>query len=181
MITTKEYGELQRAKARTLAFDRRKNLFERKNNSNGTPNPGDPSNEDKIRADQAEHRALQLEVKDQVRDILAKPEYAALPQSTRDLILKNPAMLSEADNVEEALLDVEEFVIEQVSKLSSNAPGGGASPATTVPGHDAPPVSPNSPAPVKNDDVEDISKLSGPARSRAILRNNIRAKRLGAK
>lgn len=187
-ITTKEYGELQRAKARTLSFDRR-SQFNRSPNSAPAPktNPqGDEAAQaiaqSQSETDEANRRALQAEVRNGVRDILEKSEYANLPKSTRDLILKNPAMLSEADNLEEALLDIEDFVSEQIAAI-----GDGGNNVTVASGtrpapqenHEVPPVHSSGPAPVKGDEMEDISKLTGNAKSRAIIRNSLRKAKNG--
>jgi RNA polymerase-binding transcription factor DksA len=189
-ITTKEYAELQRAKARSLSFDKRVQLNASRNNparpANGNTDPAQQAVADaEDRASQAERQALQYQVRDSVRDLLAKPEYATLPSSTKDLILKNPAMLSEADNLEEALLDIEDFVIDQIGKIDSGdgipvtvKTGDGTRPAPTS--VDTPPTGASGAATPTGNEIEDTSKLTGPARSRAILRNSIRAKKSGA-
>ncbi len=188
-ISLKEYRDLQRDHARVLSFDKRKD-FVKKNPSGNPPGNGAAGNDDpelveqvrvnQERAETAEKRAMQAEVKSGVRDILAKSEYANLPESTKNLILKNPAMLSEADNVEEALLDIEDFVRENTPAGSSNSnqSGQGAASRPNPTGHEAPPtVSPGAPAPVNAEGLEDISKLSGVARSRAVLRNSLKKAR----
>jgi len=185
-ISTKEYGELQRAKARSLAFDRRREItgtsrnnphVNREQQGNEAPGVADALAAVEARADAAERRAMQLEVKDKVRELLAKPQYATLPQSTRELILKNPAMLSEADNIDEAILDIEDFVIEQIGipVVQNNASDNNSPRPANVPGHETPSTNASAPAPVRGNETEDISKLTGSARSRAIVRNKLRA------
>lgn len=181
-ITTKEYRDLQRAKARTLSFDKRTSLRNRTEyqpaNPDGSNDPAivEQLNQAQIGRQEAERRALQAEVRGKVRDLLEKEEFKALPKSTKDLILKNPAMLTEADNLEEALLDIEDFVREKVLEIdvpaNNNQPG---QPAQQPKGHEAPPViNSGSPAPADAAGLEDVSKLSGPARSQAAIRNAIK-------
>lgn len=189
-ITTKEFAELQRAKARAMSFDKRAALSSSRNNP-GRPANGEPASPEatavadaEARAAQAEQRALQSEVRDNVRDLLSKPEYATLPASTRDLILKNPQMLSEADNLEEALLDIEDFLIDQVGKLSGDGipvtVKNGSAPHSPGPAStETPPTAANAITTPTGGEVEDTSKLTGSARSRAVLRNSIRAKKAG--
>lgn len=90
-------------------------------------------------------------------------------------------MLSDADNVEEALLDIEDFVREEVAMIlkpdNSGGQGGTGSQPNQPTGHEAPPViTPGQSAPVDARNLEDVSKLTGPARSRAILRNSMKQK-----
>lgn len=186
-ITTKEYGELQRAKARSLSFDRRAALPKNQPTVTRPANASGEANEAidaaTARADAAERRALQSEVKDHVRDLLSKPEYAKLPASTKDLILKNPQMLSTADNLEEALLDIEDFLIEQADQIGDGIPvvikdGNGTRPIASS-NHEIPPTSAGGAATPTGDEVEDTSKLTGSARTRAMIRNSARKARSG--
>ena len=113
---------------------------------------------------------------------MEKEEFKVLPESTKALILKNPHMLSQADNVEEALLDIEDFVRDQVAGLkvpnSSPNPGQGGSRAANPSGHETPSsVSAGAPAPASAIELEDVSNLSGVARSRAVLRNSMKKAR----
>lgn len=193
-IPTKEYAELQRAKARQISFDRRKEFNRSKPNQPSIPGDADPElaqriQEDQMAKEELERRALKAEITLGVRDILDKEEYKALPASTKALIIKNPHMLSEADNAQEALLDIEDFVREQVAGLNlppqpnqnqTNQPGQGTS--NTPAGHETPPVnSSGAPAPTSGVELEDPSKLTGQARSRAILRNKIKEVSRGTK
>lgn len=192
-ISTKEFAELQRAKARSLAFDRRADFRKRNPLPPQAPHgegSEDPEILEQLRKEQearaeADLRAYRAEVTLKVRDLLDKEEFKALPASTRALILKSPHMLSEADNVEEALLDIEEFVREQVAGLAippvivnQNQPGPGGSRAGTPAGHETPPaVSAGAPTPPTAIEEEDVSKLTGVARSRAVLRNAMKKAR----
>lgn len=179
-IDLKEYRDLQRAKARTLSFDKRAGL--RKPEANPGTNSGDGDPElverlNKAESDRqaAERRALQAEVKGSVRDLLDREEFKPLPESTRQLILKNPAMLSEADNLEEALLDIEEFVRDEVLKMGTTPKVPTSTPNPSPAGHETPPtVTPGSPAPSPAAGMEDLSKLRGADRSRAAIRNAMR-------
>ena len=190
-ISTKEFAELQRAKARSLSFDKRAE-FRKKNppsrTANGEGSQGDPELVEQFRQEQearadSDRRAYRAEVTLKVRDLLDKEEFKNLPASTRALIIKNPAMLSEADNVDEALLDIEDFVREQVAGLSipvvQNSGQGGVRTANPA-GHETPPaISAGAPTPPSAIEEEDISKLSGVARSRAVLRNAMKKKSRG--
>lgn len=189
-ISTKEFAELQRAKARSLAFDRRADFRKRNPLPPQAPH-GEGSDDPEILAKlqeeqeariESDKRAYRAEVTLKVRDLLDKEEFKALPASTRALILKNPHMLSEADNVEEALLDIEDFVRDQVAGLAIpaplNQPGPGGVRTATPAGHETPPIvsagAPTSPSAIEE---EDVSKLVGVARSRAILRNAMKKAR----
>lgn len=182
-LSTKEFAQLTRDAARGRSAQRRNELNGRKNLP-GTVDLGNPDvnqvvTEAQQRAAEAERKALQLEVKDRVRDLLDKDEFKSLPKSTRELILKNPASLSEADDLEEAMLDIEDFVREQVIPLDLNLPAAGnPAPGATPPGVTTPPVINNStPAPAVAVELEDLSKLTGSARSTAAIRNSIKKAR----
>lgn len=188
-ITAEEYRNLQRDHARVLSFEKRKEFHRSRNNPPAQPangeGEGDPELLDRIQKEQearieADTRAMKAEVTLKVRDLLDKEEFKALPQSTRALILKNPAMLSDADNADEAMLDIEDFIREQVTALppanSQPVVPGGSQP----PGHETPNrVGSGAPVATDTGGLEDVSKLTGPARSRAALRNAIKKARLG--
>jgi hypothetical protein len=182
-ISTKEFAQLQRDAARGKSAQKRAAL-----GLDRTPVvPADGSDPNAVaiteanqRAADAERRALQMEVKGKVSDLLNKDEFKALPKSTKDLILLNPALLTQADNLEEAMLDIEDFVRDQVISLESGGAvaipgmGGEAQPK----GHETPPViNAGTPAPVSADGLEDLTKLHGPARSQAAIRNVIKQKK----
>ena len=181
-ITAEEFAQLQRNTARLQSFQKRA-TFTKKGAAGTNPNldPADPANqriaELETERDTANQRAVQAEIRGRVRDVLDKEQYKALPKSTRELILKNPSALSEADNAEEALLDVEDFVREQCAGLTlpnSQPSVPGNSPA----GHETPKtVNPGSPAPATTAGLEDTSNLRGVALSRAVLRNKIKQSR----
>lgn len=177
VISAEEYAKLKRAEARTLSFERRAE-FKKKNaqpqGANGDSSDPTLLAEQQARAD-ADRRAFKAEVTLQVRDILDKPEYKSLPASTRALILRNPGMLSDANSVEEAMLDIEDFVRENIEAIPVTTQ---KSETTPSPGNnqnlETPPAPGTGPAPTKGIELEDISKLTGTARSRAVLRNKIR-------
>lgn len=188
-ITTKEYAQLQRAQARTLSFEKRAALarptLTRETNADGATPEQQALADEQARADAAERRALQLEVGNSVRDLLAKPEFANLPASTKALVLKNPQMLSDADNLEEALLDIEDALLEIASEGGDNIPvvvkdGNGATRPSATSNHETPPTSAGGAAIPEGGVMEDTSKLTGSARSRAILRNSIKVSKTGA-
>ncbi len=183
-ISLKEFRDLQRDHARVLSFDKRRQFAASKNNANPQPTNnggGDPElietiAQKDLALQEANTRALRAEVKAGVESILAKPEYSKLPDSTKELIRKNPAMLSEADNVEEALLDIEEFVREESAKISS-VPSGQV-PSRGSSDHETPPViNAGAPAPSAAAGLEDVSNLTGVERSRAVLRNSLKKQR----
>ena len=181
-ISTKEYADLQRAKARAASADRRAAIASRRqpaaNNNSGDPD--DPTAQELARLQQENAEKDRLLMKERltnkVRNILDKDEYKALPRSTRELILRNPSTLSEADNEDEALLDIEDYVREEVAAMGipTTTPGQPAPKPNTPPGHDTPPKV-NGGAPAHSPaDVEDTSRLRGDARAMATLRNVIR-------
>lgn len=184
-IPLKEYRNLQRNAARAASFDRRVQI--RTARPTTTSGEGDGSGDPEVaqqiadaerRAQDAERRAMQSDVRARTRDILDKEEFKAIPKSTRELILENPHMLTTADNLEEALLDIEDYVREKVLIDMPAAPSVTTPPAE--PKTETPPVvSGGSPAPAGHSNLEDISKLHGPQRSQAAIRNLIKTK--GAK
>lgn len=191
-ISAKEYRELQRQKARLQSFQKRNALKGGQPKASEGNEPGGDASEEVLtelnnlreKTAKDELKILRFEVKEGVANIFSKPEYSKLPKSVKDLIMKNPSALSDADNVEEALIDIEDFVIDQVSELPTepaqpqNGPGGTPQ-AANPPGHETPkPAGTGAPAPGVSDD-EDISSLTGAARSRAILRNVVRKKARG--
>jgi len=190
-ISTKEFAELLRAKARSVSFEKRAQFVARQKSNTSQPmnreGGDDPElvaqlqREQEARAD-SDRRALRAEVTLKVRDLLDKEEFKALPFSTKALIIKNPSSLSEADNIDEALLDIEDFVREQVAGLNlpaqpqNNSQAGSRS--ENPAGHESPlPVSAGAPNPVSAVELEDVSKLDGVSRSRAVLRNSLKKAR----
>lgn len=190
-ISTKEYGELQRNNARLQAFQKRAQ-FTSKNNPPQPREAGegeDPQLVDELRKSQENLNTLQSElhkerVLNKTRELLEKEENKILPKSTRDLILKNPSVLSNANSVEEAMLDIEEFIGEQVVELKTTQPGQsqvpGSSQPTGIPGHETPAVvNPASPAPADQGAIENLDGLTGESKTRAAIRNVLRAKKGG--
>ncbi len=176
-IDTKEYAQLQREAARGRSLQKR-SQFNTGRVPVGKVDTGNPDAnvivaEEQTRRLDAERKAFQFEVKDKVRDILDKEEFKSLPKSTRELILKNPAALTEAEDLEEALLDIEDYVREAIP-LDLSLPKA----PPTLPGVGTPPVTNNgTPAPAKPIELEDTSKLTGSARSVATIRNSIKKAR----
>lgn len=176
VISTKEFAQLQRDRARLLAFEKRKELYFKKNNPSKSQELDNLDGVDEVIKEEivkAKSKASELEKElfkerliNKTRDILTKPEYSILPESTRNLILKNPALLTNSEDVEEAILDVEDFIREESAKIIP--------PSTELIKHETPPKI-NSGAPTTNlSPEEDFNKLSGPDRSRAILRKKFR-------
>jgi hypothetical protein len=86
-------------------------------------------------------------------------------------------MLSKADNLDEALLDIEDFLRENVIGIDSvPIPMPGQQNAGQK--NETPPViNSGAPAPSDSAGLEDVSKLSGTARSQAMIRNKMREAR----
>lgn len=176
-IDLKTYNDLQRAKARTLSFDKRAALGKNKQMANIPDGDQDPMLVQELTKanqarEEAERKVMQMEVRDKVKTLLDADEFKALPKSTKELILRNPSMLSEAESLDEAMIDIEEFVRDQVLSMEKvEAPINSGNPT----GHQTPPVvNGGSPAQVTPAGLEDLSKLSGTARSQAAIRNKIR-------
>lgn len=173
-IPVKEYRDLQRNDARARSFGKR--IYQRPASTaamNGDPN--DPAAPERARADAAERRAMQLEVKGKVQDLLADDRFKSIPQSTKKLILEAPHMLSEAETLDDAMYDIEDKLIEIAA--SDNIPvtikTDDTPPANNQPANrETPPiVTPGTPAPTDTTAMEDTSMLRGNARSQAALRN----------
>lgn len=182
-ISTKEYADLQRAKARAAALDRRNALKTRQ--STGTPPAGNGDPDDQtaqelaqLKQDNAEKDRLLMQARltGKVRELLDKEEFKALPKVARDLILKDPSVLSKADNEEEALLDIEDFVRESVAGMGT--PAAPSSKPNDPPGHETPPKPSNGGTTPAEGSLEDTSKLRGDARAMATLRNVIRKSKI---
>lgn len=189
-ITNEEYADLQRQKARLTALQRsgsRPRAAARPAAADPTADP-DAAVAEEVQRERERSAALtqqifHRDVKDFTRDLLAKPEFASLPESTKRLILRNPASYSEATDLENAKLDIEDFLREEIAAVppGSATPPAGAPPAprkaNEPPGHETPPhVSAGSPAAPPSDQLEDLSRLSGPERSKAAFRNAMKKK-----
>lgn len=180
-IPLKEYRNLQRGAARAQSLDKRLALAGSRG-ANPAANPdnngGDPElverlNQETIAKQDLLRKNMQLEVRGKVRDLLEKDEFKTLPKATRDLILARPHLLSEADNAEEALLDIEDFIREQIVSDPGNS-GQGAGSRPNTPNHETPPpVNNGAPAPSDPKGLEDVSKLRGADKTRALIRNGI--------
>lgn len=182
-LSREEYNKLQRQSARASSKQRREALETKRTGSASTHQP-DPNNPfaDEIETERnariaAEQKLAQATVQGGVRDILAKSEFKDIPESVKKIILRNPQGLSNATDPEEILLDVEDYLREEMNdlKASTTAASAAAAPAAT---HEAPPVS-NSGAPVipASVELEKLDGLTGPARTQAILRNQLKTAR----
>lgn len=188
-ITNEEYADLQRQKARLAALQRSGNRprAAKPVTVDPTADP-DAAVAEEVQRERERSAALQQQifdrdVRDHARDLLAKPEYAKLPESTKRLILRNPASYIQSQDLESAKMDLEDFLREEVAAVppSTTPPGQPAAPAprpaNEPPGHETPPhVGAGSPAAPPSDQLEDLSKLSGPARSQAAFRNAVKKK-----
>jgi hypothetical protein len=178
-LDPKEYAQLLRDQARLKSVQRRQKP--------GAPahNPDDPSYDPNDAVAQERSRSRDLEqqiflrdVKDGARELLAKPEYAGIPESTRKVILKNPRAMSEATDLDTVLSDIEDFLGEESAALRAGTPPSPQPPAHQPPGHDTPPkVGTGSPAAPATEQFEDVTHLTGRARSMATFRNTQRRSR----
>lgn len=169
-VDPKEYADLLRDQARLRSLQRRKPQA-----AQAAAEPGDPNDEivqARNETQRLKDELFQRDVKDGVRDLLAKPEFAALPESTRKLILKAPHTLSEAKDQESVLADIEEFLSEEAAALKAQPTRQQVPPPHQPQGHETPPkVGTGSPVAPPPEGLEDVSGLTGPARSRAVFRN----------
>ena len=87
--------------------------------------------------------------------------------------------MSDADNVEEILLDIEDFVREEVGKLSATSQPLNSGEGKNEPvGHETPPaIQSGIPAPAPAQNLEETENLHGTDLSRAVLRNSIKKMR----
>jgi hypothetical protein len=182
-ITTEELRRLQRQDARARSFDRRTSIGRAKLPPVNNKQDSDPDSElaNELNAERtlrldAERKVMQTEVRLRVRDVLDKPEFKDLPQSTKNIILRNPAALTQSDNIEEALLDIEDFCFEQIdlngsTKNTTTEAKPDPAPQTRV---TPPPHGGGQSTTTSAEGDEDVSKLSGPARSSAMIRNSLK-------
>lgn len=187
-IPAKDYAELTRNNARLKAFQKRAQFTSPKTATDPSSDGSDPEVIEELRKAKEEAQNLRndlriRDIRERTRELLDKPQYQSFPKTTKDLILKNPALLSKADNVEEAMIDVEEYLDTQVAGLNTQQPAqpgqnpaGGNSPSNPA-GHETPPnVTAGNPAPVPTSNEEDVSKLTGSAKSRGMIRNLLKKK-----
>lgn len=182
VISTAEYAQLQRQAARAQSAQRR--VYQKPSKQAPSVDSDDPASaaiaEANRRAEEAEQRAMQLEIRGSVRELLADERFKNLPESTKELILQSPQALSSANTLEEAMYDIEDKLIEMSGKHPSQPNSPNQAPASSgVPnaptGQDTPPAtSPGAPAPVDANVFEDTSNLRGVARSTAVLRNTLK-------
>ena len=181
-IPQKQLRDLLRDQARYNSFNRDKDKFGKKNIPSQDFSGSDPDVVETLRNTQGENSNLRKELfqerlVNKTREFLNKDEFKNVPDFAKSLILKNPAAYTQAENVEDALFDIEDVIrqdilpsLSQSQKTPENDGRNNDSPQ----GHEAPPV-PGSgrPAPAAPVGLEDTSRLVGPARSRATLRNAI--------
>jgi hypothetical protein len=183
-IDPKEYQQLLRDRARLQSLQRR-----------GTRQPApsnaqDPNYDPNDQVVQAQNEARELkqqifhrDVRDNVRDILNKPEYASIPESTKKIILRAPHTLSEAKDVDSVVADIEDMLAEEAAALKATTPPAQQQqqqrqPAQNPTGHETPPkVGAGAPANIPPEQLEDTSGLTGRARSQAVFRNLLKQKR----
>ncbi len=124
----------------------------------------------------AELKVMQLEVQGKVRDLLAKDDFKGLPEATKKRIIEKPHLLTDADNLDDALFDIEDYARDLLVDFApATVPVPGTPAATQPEGHQAPPtVGSGAPAPTAAAQLEDISKLTGPAKTQAMIRNQMK-------
>lgn len=191
-ISSEEYARLQRNEARLKAFQRRSTIPAPRasapaaRHSPASANDDDP-NEELLRA-RAETAAYQRELLDEriktgTRELLDKPEYKDLPESTKRLILRNPASLTQSEDIDSALGDIEDFLLSEIASSPGAKPAApaAAAPAAEPAGHETPRAHAGAAASVPGPgDLEDLSQLHGADRSRAAIRNAIKTKKMAA-
>lgn len=192
-ISTKEFGELQRNKARLSSIQKRNALKSKSGKEFVAGEDDDPEIVGELNREKEDHSntkkdLLKAQVSTRVSVLLNKEEFARIPDSTKALILKNPASLSKADNLEEAMLDIEEFLTEQVAVLppavtppsDQSAPGSSQTPDPA--GHETPPnVASGGAAPADAAGMESVEGKTGSSRSKALIRNAIKTQMGGGK
>lgn len=176
-LEQKEYAQLLRDQARLRSLQRRADLGKAKNSPPADQNYGrneeDPLLKDleaaRSQASTAEQQLRSEKLKNGVRDLLSKEEFTKLPESTKRIVLRNPQSLSDAQDVEEALLDIEDTLREYASEAAPKSPVG-----NQPTGHETPPA-PTASRPgstVTDNNLIDESKLTGDARIMASIHNS---------
>ena len=179
-ISTEEYARLQRGNARALSFGKR--VYSKPSGQPANIDPNDPMASALAQAtterDDANRRAMQLEVRGKVRDLLADERFKNIPASTRKLILDTPHMLSTAETLEDAMYDIEDKLIELSGVQDPSNPNPSTlppNPSSFQPSRETPPiVTPGNPAPIDAGALEATEGLRGSERSMAVLRNTIK-------
>lgn len=180
-ISTEEFAKLQRDAARTRSFGKR--VYQKPSGQPANVDPNDPTASAIAQAnaerDEALRKAMQIEVRGKVRDLLADDRFKNLPKSTKDLILEKPHMLTEAETLDEALYDIEDKLLELAGSPDPSNPNPSnlpSNPAHIQPAsRETPPiVTPGNPAPIDAGALEPTEGLRGSERSMAILRNTIK-------
>ena len=176
-ISTEEFAKLQRDAARARS-PKGTRTYQRPSSTAVNIDPSDPAAAAIAEANQAkdaaERRAMQLEVHGKVRDLLSDDRFKGIPQSTKDLILSKPHVLTDAETLEDAMFDIEDELIKLAGTPVAPIPGA---PVTqpVIPGRETPavPVA-GAPAVVDTKVQEPTENLRGPARSQAMIRNVLR-------
>lgn len=182
-ISVKDFAQLQRDAARGRS-PKGNRVYQRPSANNAVNfDPNDPNAsaiaEANRQREEAEKRALKLEVQGKVRDLLTDERFKSIPQSTKKLILDAPHALSNAETLEEAMYDIEDKLMElagidniPVTVKTNDNPSNNQPTPNTPPARETPPVvTPGTPAPIDAATLEDTSNLRGSARSVATLRN----------
>lgn len=186
-ISAKEYRDLQRAKARASSAQRREAL---KNKQNTTNKSVDEYNSEGVDPEVAEalsrtqsqltetQRDLIIErSKNRVTEILSREEYKDIPESTKRILRNNPSSVAsvESNTIDELMLDVEDFLNDEIEKIPVTVVKTPPQENTDPKGHETPDnVGGGGSQNTSNQGLEDISNLTGTARSRAVLRNAIK-------
>lgn len=177
IISTEEYARLQRDSARTRSFGKR--VYSKPSSQPANIDPNDPTASAIAQAnaerDEAVRKAMQIEVRGKVRDLLADDRFKNLPKSTKDLVLEKPHMLTEAETLDEALYDIEDKLLEMAGSTDPSNPSLPSNPQNAqpqTPSRETPPiVTPGNPAPIDAGALENTEGLRGSERSTAALRN----------
>lgn len=181
-VDVNELAQLRRDAARTKSLQRRADLAKSQPEALNI-DPNDPVAVElaQLRRENAEKdRAIrEVRLSREVSELFNKPVYKDLPESTKKVILRNPSSLSNADNVEEAIIDIEEFIQAELAPLTPKV----EAPAPKGPSGVETPPAPGggAPAPANSEVLEDLSKLPPSERAIAALRNAAKKQRMGVK
>jgi hypothetical protein len=181
-ISNEEYAQLQRNTARLKGYQKRQMPVKATRRPAGTKQsdseyedePNEEYQQAIARNQELERQLFERDVREKTRELLSQDEFKSLPESTRKLILRNPASLSESVSIEEMMMDIEDFVREETAALIKPEKPVSDSPT----GHETPQaVNAGNPAISEAEQLEDVSGLTGTSRSKAVFRNILKKSR----
>lgn len=162
-----EYVQLLRDQARLRSLQKRSSTKKSVESDDGS----DPElRKERSRAVELERQLALRDMRDGAREMLSDSRFSNIPESTRKLLMKAPHSLSQSDDVEGVLSDLEDYLLEESAALKAEEKAR-AGKNTSGP---APEVQAGTRQIDVMGEVEDVSKLTGTSRSVAVLRNLIR-------